>query len=171
MDRTPDVRSARVDVGRVAAEAVDAVRVVDGERTWDLDVPAGPGAVVEGDRGQLRQHVAANGPESEMRAELVAGCRVLRVTGDGNRPIARLLRQFTHAARDFDESVLLIALRVVAQEMRRLFDRLPFFGMLALHSSPLCALPGPRSRVFYWLLRRVTRTPDPRDHHGHPLSR
>lgn len=55
MDRAPDVRSTPVDVGRVAAEAVDAVRVVDGERTWDLDVPAGREAVVEGDPGQLRQ--------------------------------------------------------------------------------------------------------------------
>jgi len=55
MDRAPDVRAEPVDVGRVAAEAVDAVRVVDGDRTWDLDVPAGREAVVEGDAGQLRQ--------------------------------------------------------------------------------------------------------------------
>ena len=55
MDREPVVRAERVDVGRVAADAVDAVRVVDGDRTWDLDVPAAPEAVVDGDPGQLRQ--------------------------------------------------------------------------------------------------------------------
>lgn len=57
MDREPGNRSEPVDLGRIAADAVDAVRVVDGERTWDLDVPAGSDGVVSGDPGQLRQVV------------------------------------------------------------------------------------------------------------------
>jgi len=57
MDREPTTRREPVDLGRVAAEAVDAARVVDGTRTWDLDVPADPVAVVPGDPAQLRQVV------------------------------------------------------------------------------------------------------------------
>ncbi|HEX4901408.1 MAG TPA: HAMP domain-containing sensor histidine kinase [Acidimicrobiales bacterium] len=55
MDREPSARRELVDVGRVVAEAVDAARVVDGTRTWDLDVPAEPTATVLGDAAQLRQ--------------------------------------------------------------------------------------------------------------------
>jgi len=55
MDREPVARRELVDVGRVVADAVDAARVVDGARTWDLDVPAEPVAVVAGDPVQLRQ--------------------------------------------------------------------------------------------------------------------
>jgi len=57
MDREPTSRRELVDVGRVVAEAVDAARVVDGTRTWDLDVPAEPDATVAGDPAQLRQVV------------------------------------------------------------------------------------------------------------------
>jgi len=58
MDRDePAHRREPVDLGRVAGEAVDAARVVDGTRTWDLDVPAAPDAVVAGDAAQLRQVV------------------------------------------------------------------------------------------------------------------
>lgn len=57
MDREPAARREAVDVGRVVADAVDAARVVDGTRTWDLDVPAEPVAVVAGDPAQLRQVV------------------------------------------------------------------------------------------------------------------
>ena len=42
-----------VDLAVVIGEAVDAVRTVDGARTYDLDVPTG--TVVQGDRDQLRQ--------------------------------------------------------------------------------------------------------------------
>ena len=42
-----------VDLGLVIGEAVDAVRTIDGARTYDLDVPTG--TVVHGDRDQLRQ--------------------------------------------------------------------------------------------------------------------
>lgn len=57
MDREPTARREPVDLGRVVADAVDAARVVDGTRTWDLDVPAEPVAVVAGDPAQLRQVV------------------------------------------------------------------------------------------------------------------
>lgn len=57
MDREPTARREPVDLGRVAAEAVDAARVVDSDRTWDLDVPPDPVAVVAGDAAQLRQVV------------------------------------------------------------------------------------------------------------------
>ena len=44
-----------VDLGRVAGDAVDAIRVVDGERTYDLDVAADDPTTIAGDRDQLRQ--------------------------------------------------------------------------------------------------------------------
>jgi len=57
MDTTAGDARERVDLGRIAAEAVDAARVVDGSRVWDLDVPADPVAVVVGDPSRLRQVV------------------------------------------------------------------------------------------------------------------
>jgi two-component system OmpR family sensor kinase len=57
MDRPSGDTREPVDVGRVAAEAVDAARVVDGSRVWDLDVPPAPVAVVVGDPSRLRQVV------------------------------------------------------------------------------------------------------------------
>jgi len=57
MDVTAPQATEAVDVGLVAAEAVDAARVVDPARTWDLDVPPSPVAVVSGDPARLRQVV------------------------------------------------------------------------------------------------------------------
>ncbi|MFP5322627.1 MAG: sensor histidine kinase [Acidimicrobiia bacterium] len=93
MDRTPGDRRELVDVGLVAAEAVDAARVVDGARTWDLDLPDGPVAVVSGDAARLRQVVdnllanarAHTPPGTTVRTSVaVAGDRVrLGVADDG----------------------------------------------------------------------------------------
>lgn len=54
LDREPDRAAASVDVAVAAGEAVDAARVVDDARSYDLAVD--PGAwIVEGDRDRLRQ--------------------------------------------------------------------------------------------------------------------
>lgn len=51
--RSPTYR--RVDAGRVVGEAVDAMRVTDHDRTWDLAVEGREPLVVMGDADQLRQ--------------------------------------------------------------------------------------------------------------------
>ncbi len=53
LDAAPEAASEPVDLGRLVGEAVDAARVVDHERTYDLD--AGSDLTVAGDADQLRQ--------------------------------------------------------------------------------------------------------------------
>lgn len=63
LDQRPDRDETPVDIGRVVGEAVDAARVVDADRVYDLDLPAEP-TVVPGDADQLRQvldNLLANG--------------------------------------------------------------------------------------------------------------
>lgn len=55
LDQRRSPGSAPVDLGRVVGEAVDAARVVDGDRTYDLDLPADSPIIVAGDADQLRQ--------------------------------------------------------------------------------------------------------------------
>lgn len=55
LDQRRQPESAPVDLARTAGEAVDAVRVADAERTYDLDVDPGATAIVVGDADQLRQ--------------------------------------------------------------------------------------------------------------------
>lgn len=81
LDQHRPVAREPVDLGRVAGEAVDTLRVVDGDRTYDLDAPSG--IVVAGDADQLRQvldNLLANA-----RAHTPAGTTVdvtLRTEGD-----------------------------------------------------------------------------------------
>ena len=53
LDQQRETASSPVDLGRITGEAVDAVRAVDGERTYDLSVPLD--TIVAGDADQLRQ--------------------------------------------------------------------------------------------------------------------
>lgn len=53
LDQGRSPATAPVDLGHIAGQAVDAVRVVDPERTYDLDTQ--DGAWVSGDADQLRQ--------------------------------------------------------------------------------------------------------------------
>ncbi len=64
LDQGPRQTVAPVDLGRIAGEAVDAARVIDDERTYDLEVATDSSAIVPGDRDQLRQvldNLLANG--------------------------------------------------------------------------------------------------------------
>ncbi|WP_436792553.1 sensor histidine kinase [Actinospongicola halichondriae] len=64
LDQRPARAETPVDIGRVVGEAVDAARVVDTDRTYDLDLPTESTAVVAGDADQLRQvldNLLANG--------------------------------------------------------------------------------------------------------------
>ncbi len=55
LDQRRSPGSVPVDLARVVGEAVDAARVVDGTRTYDLDIPAETEATVAGDADQVRQ--------------------------------------------------------------------------------------------------------------------
>lgn len=55
LDQRREPSSAPVELGRIAGEAVDAVRVADAERTYDLDVDPVAPTIVLGDADQLRQ--------------------------------------------------------------------------------------------------------------------
>ncbi len=55
LDQRRAPETAPVDLGRIVGEAVDAVRVVDGDRTYDLDVAPDDPTTVTGDADQLRQ--------------------------------------------------------------------------------------------------------------------
>ncbi len=59
LDREAAPERRTVDLARVAGESVDAARVVDPTRTWDLDVrdPAGLGTTAEVDGDQVRRVV------------------------------------------------------------------------------------------------------------------
>ena len=54
LDREPAPAAGEADIGRIAGDAVDAARVVDGDRTYDLDVAPDLGHIT-GDADQLRQ--------------------------------------------------------------------------------------------------------------------
>ena len=91
LDQHRPAGTAPVDLGLVLGEAIDAVRVVDPDRTYDLDAPAG--AAVPGDRDQLRQvfdnllsNARLHTPEGttvDVRATEVAGNVVVVVADDG----------------------------------------------------------------------------------------
>lgn len=68
-----------VDVVRLAGEAVDAIRVSDGERTYDLDVVATEPAMVAGDADQLRQ----------VFDNLLANCRIHTPSGTAVAVVVR----------------------------------------------------------------------------------
>ncbi len=59
LDREPGIERGAVDPVRIAGESVDAARVVDGARAYDLDVDAravdDTPVALDGDRDQLRQ--------------------------------------------------------------------------------------------------------------------
>ena len=83
LDQGRTATNAPVDLGRLAGEAVDAVRVADGDRTYDLDVAVDRPTTITGDADQLRQvldNLLANA-----RSHTPAGTEVLvrvRAVGD-----------------------------------------------------------------------------------------
>ena len=53
LDQPREAATGPLDLGRITGEAVDAIRAVDGDRTYDLSVPLD--TIVAGDADQLRQ--------------------------------------------------------------------------------------------------------------------
>lgn len=85
LDQTRAPNHVPVDLGRVAGEAVDAARVIDGARTYDLD--AAPGLVVDGDPDLFRQvldNLLANARAHTPESTTVAVSVATRASGDAS---------------------------------------------------------------------------------------
>lgn len=93
LDQRREPARTPVGLGRLAGEAVDAMRVADGERIYDLDVEADAPTTVRGDADQLRQvldNLLANarshtppGTQALVRVHTDAGSVVVDVIDDG----------------------------------------------------------------------------------------
>lgn len=93
LDQRREPANAPVDLGRLVGEAIDAVRVTDGERTYDFDVEVDGATTVDGDADQLRQvfdNLLANAHShtptgTEVRADVRSepGSVVVDIVDDG----------------------------------------------------------------------------------------
>lgn len=93
LDQRREPASAPVALGHTAGEAVDAIRVADGARVYDLDVEVDTPTIVMGDADQLRQvldNLLANarshtppGTEVLVRVHTDEGSVLVDVTDDG----------------------------------------------------------------------------------------
>ena len=87
LDQQREVARTPVDLSRLVGEAVDAARTVDGERTYDVDIPIG--SMVEGDPDRLRQvfdNLLANA-----RAHTPPGTTVDVSVVDGDPAVVRVV--------------------------------------------------------------------------------